>query len=152
MSEPESAPCYIRHVSTARQPRVLIALAIAVVISACGGESQPESFREGRTIYGDLCSVCHGSSGEGQVGPAIAGVVATWPQCSDQIEWIRLGSDGWRAEYGDTYGATQKPITGGMPAHGDSLSTPQIRAVAAFERAQYGGREVETALRECGAE
>jgi mono/diheme cytochrome c family protein len=131
------------------QPLVLLVLAIAVLAVGCSTDSQPDGFREGRSVYADTCSACHGSSGRGGVGPALDTVVETWPRCSDQIEWISLGSEGWRAEHGDTYGATEKPIEGGMPAHGDILTPQEIELVAAFERSQYGGLDSETALREC---
>ena len=129
----------------------VVVVAFIVFAGACGGTSQPEGFREGRSIYGDVCSVCHGSSGQGGVGPPLDEVTRTWPSCDDQVEWITLGSDGWRSEHGDVYGATRKPVAGGMPPHGDSLSLSQIRAVAAFERAQYGGQDTATALQECNA-
>lgn len=105
---------------------------------------------EGKAVYADLCSVCHGATGDGGVGPALDDVAVTWPSCQDQIAWIRLGSDGWRAEFGDTYGATGKPIKGGMPAQAGNLLESEMAAVAAFERATCGGVEESTALAECG--
>lgn len=130
---------------------LLLVLGLSVLAAGCSSDSAPDGFREGRTIYGDVCSVCHGASGQGQVGPALDDVVETWPQCSDQVEWISLGSDGWRVAHGDTYGATGKPIEGGMPAHGDSLTPAQMELVAAFERSQYGGLDPEDALGQCRA-
>ena len=129
----------------------LATLGLAVVLlAACGGSGTPEALVAGRTVFGDHCSTCHGSSGQGGVGPALSGVAATWPSCADHIEWVTLGSDGYRAAHGDTYGATAKPVIGGMPAHRDLLTADEIAAVAAFERVTYGGIDAATALADCG--
>ena len=120
-------------------------LVVAVIAAGCAPSDQPEAMRQGRSTYGDGCSVCHGASGEGGVGPALETVTETWPLCADQVEWIALGSEGWRTEHGDTYGATDKPVAGGMPAHGDQLTVEEMRRVAAFERSAYGGVETEAA-------
>lgn len=125
-------------------------VALAVVAAACGGSSSPDAMREGRNVYGNVCSVCHGSSGGGGVGPALSEVTRTWPSCTDHTEWIRLGSDGWKASHGDTYGATDKPVEGGMPSHDQTLTDDQRRKVAAFERFAYGGVPREMALADCG--
>lgn len=131
--------------------RALVLLAVAAVLAAaCGGGGEPSALDEGRSVYGDVCSVCHGSRGQGGVGPAFDDVVATWPSCVDQIEWIRLGSEGWKAEKGDTYGASAKPVDGGMPAQAGNLTEAQIAAVAAFERITYGGAEEALTLADCG--
>ena len=124
-------------------------LALLLLAVACGGESAPSAVDEGREIYGNTCSACHGAAGEGGVGPALAGVLVTWPSCIDHISWIALGSDGWLQEEGDTYGATAKPVLGGMPAHASTLSADQIAAVAAFERVTYGGASEDAALADC---
>ncbi len=132
-----------------RLTRLLPLLLVAVIAAGCAPSDQPEALRQGRSTYGDVCSVCHGASGEGGVGPALDDVTETWPRCADQVEWIALGSEGWRAEHGETYGATDKPVAGGMPAHGDQLTVEEMRRVAAFERSAYGGVETETALDQC---
>lgn len=131
--------------------RLLPLLIVAVIAVGCAPSDQPEALRQGRSTYGDVCSVCHGASGEGGVGPALETLTETWPLCADQVEWIALGSEGWRAEHGETYGATDKPVAGGMPPHGDQLTVEEIRRVAAFERFAYGGVETETALEQCEA-
>lgn len=131
--------------------RVLTSIVvIAVAVSGCSGSSDGSPLAEGKAVYAALCSVCHGSTGDGGVGPALGDVAVTWPSCEDQIAWIRLGSDGWRAAFGDTYGATGKPIEGGMPAQAENLLESEMAAVAAFERATYGGVEESKALVECG--
>ncbi len=129
--------------------RLLPLLVVAVMASGCAPSDQPEALRQGRSTYGDVCSVCHGASGEGGVGPALDDVTETWPLCADQVEWIALGSEGWRTEHGDTYGATDNPVAGGMPAHGDQLTVEEMRRVAAFERSAYGDVEIESALEQC---
>lgn len=129
-----------------------VGVGLLVLLAACGGQTSPDPLRQGRSIYADTCSVCHGSSGQGGVGPALGQVVATWPDCADQVEWIGLGSDGWKARHGDTYGATGKPVKGGMPAQGDSLTVAEQRLVAAFERVSYGGMARDDALAACEVE
>lgn len=125
-------------------------MAFVVLLSACGGGSaSSDEFREGRTLYGDYCSVCHGAAGGGGVGPALDSVIETWPSCDGQVEWVSIGSERWRAQYGDTYGATDNPITAVMPAHDDRLTVDQIRRVVAFERIQYGGQDEAEALEDC---
>jgi len=128
----------------------VVGLALVALACAGGGDSGDDPIRAGRTIYGNVCSVCHGSTGGGGVGPAFDEVTSTWPECSDHIEWVSLGSDGWKASHGDTYGATGKPVKGGMPSHKDSLTLDEIRRVAAFERIQYGGAERAATLAACG--
>ena len=126
-------------------------LAAALVAAACsGGADQSDPLLRGREIYGDVCSTCHGSSGGGGVGPSLATVTATWPSCADQIRWVSIGSDGWRSQVGETYGATAKPLQGGMPAHADRFTPDEIAAVAAFERITYGGADRAETLAGCG--
>jgi mono/diheme cytochrome c family protein len=126
-------------------------VAAAVVLAGCGGSSGPGTpLDAGRSVYADVCSVCHGATGDGGVGPALDDVVATWPACRDHISWIRLGSERWRSEVGPTYGAADKPVAGGMPAHEQTLSDAEIASVAAFERVRFGGLDSTAALTECG--
>jgi mono/diheme cytochrome c family protein len=81
------------------------------------------------------CASCHGATGGGGVGPALAGVRTTWPDYRDHMVWVRLGSAGWPT---DTYGATDKPKIGGMPPHPD-LTDAQLAEVVLYERATFGG-------------
>jgi hypothetical protein len=61
-----------------------------------------------------------------------------------------LGSEYWRKAHGNSYGATSKPITAVVPAHGERLTPEQIALVASFERIQYGGLEEAAVLNDCG--
>lgn len=129
---------------------LVVAVAIALGV-ACGssGPAAPE-LRAGRETYGDVCSACHGSRGQGGVGPALDQVLETWPSCDDHQRWIALGSEGWKAEVGPTYGATDVAITDVMPGQAGSLTEREIAEVAAFERVEYGGGEVDAVLADCG--
>jgi mono/diheme cytochrome c family protein len=128
---------------------VPLALAAGAVAGACAPDT-PTALRTGRDVYGDNCSSCHGDSGGGGVGPSLENVLATWPSCADQIEWITLGSSRWKVVHGTTYGANETPIGGVMPGHDETLSPDEIAAVAAFERVQYGGGDEATELAACG--
>lgn len=133
---------------TARLSGLVASLALLAV--SCGGSTPPSGVALGREVYADSCSSCHGASGQGGVGPSLATVIATWPECSDHLRWISLGSAGWRDAVGETYGATAKPVQGGMPGHQGVLTAEQIAAVAAFERITYGGADEAETLAACG--
>jgi mono/diheme cytochrome c family protein len=133
------------------RPRLLaitVVVAFALLLGACIDRSDP--LIQGRTIYGDRCSTCHGATGGGGAGPALAGVLTTWPSCADHIEWVTLGSEGWKAAHGETYGATGKPIVGTMPGHADVLTAEQIALVVSFERIRFGGADRAATFAECG--
>jgi len=93
------------------------------------------------------CAGCHGASGQGGVGPPLGGVLTTFGACEDHVEWVTLGSPGFEAQ--GSYGDTNKPVNGGMPAHA-ALTDEQLAAVAAFERVRFGGANPEETLVDCG--
>lgn len=131
----------------------LALVAVVVSLAACGGgepASGPDPITLGRQVYGDHCSVCHGSAGTGGVGPALDVVGETWPTCAEHIAWVTIGSAAWQAEHGGTYGATGRPNTGLMPAHGPLLTAEEIAQVSAYERVIYGGMDRAAVLADCG--
>jgi hypothetical protein len=111
-------------------------------------------FTIGEELYtSQACAGCHGAGGGGGTGPAFVGgaVLATFPagQCSDHIEWVRLGSAGWPDP---TYGANAKPVGGSganMPAY-PGLSDEDIAAVVLYERVAFGGEPLAEAEADCG--
>ena len=125
-------------------------LLVVLAVSACGGEDSSAPLDVGKSVYADTCSVCHGARGEGGVGKALDQVAVTFPTCAEQIKWIELGSDGWKEQIGPTYGTQDKEIEGAMPGQFGLLLPDQIAAVAAFERASYGGVVEAEALADCG--
>jgi mono/diheme cytochrome c family protein len=86
------------------------------------------------------CSDCHGSHGEGNVGPKLAGgeVVKTFPNEADHIAWVKSGSLGSTANptpYGDPGREGGQHISkGGMPSFASQLSEAEIEAVVKYER------------------
>lgn len=131
----------------------MVAVMVVMVATGvgCGTASvTSDSLRTGRGVYADRCSSCHGSRGQGGVGPSLADVLETWPDCADQQDWIALGSERWKNERGPTYGANDTPVTEVMPEHATSLTATEIAAVAAFERVQYGGGDEATESAACG--
>ena len=102
----------------------------------------------GQELY-STCSGCHGVNGGGGVGPAFGGVNNTFSQCSDHIEWVRLGSAGFLAAGRNSYGDLGTSVGGGMPGF-PNLSDEEIAAVIAFERIRFGGGAVDAELANCG--
>jgi mono/diheme cytochrome c family protein len=106
---------------------------------------------QGEEIFGK-CATCHGGGGEGLNGPALAGgtLGETFADYKDQIEWVSLGSELWRAEHGDTYGDNAKPVKGGMPGwsseHGFELTPGEVAIIVRYEREVISGLEPEPEL------
>ena len=96
------------------------------------------------------CDGCHGGQGQGGVGPAFSGVLTTFGSCADHIEWVTLGSQGFLDAGESSYGDTGKPIAGGMPAFGASLTEEQLASVVTFERVRFGGADSAETLTDCG--
>lgn len=113
------------------------------------GQGEFDYFAAGETIYAAQCAACHGADGGGGVGPAFSGgaVLATFPEgsCGDHLEWVTLGSAGWPDP---TYGATGKPVGGGMPAF-SKLTPDELRAVVLYERVAFGGEDLDAARGDC---
>jgi len=99
---------------------VAAAVSLAVIAAGCGGggEAQPTT---GKGIYVARCATCHGVGGQGGVGPALAGVVATkYPNIEDQIAIVTNGK-------------------GAMPSWRGELTPKEIRKVVEYTRTGLGG-------------
>jgi len=97
------------------------------------------------------CQSCHGATGGGSGAiPAMTGVLTTFGACEDHIGWVALGSQGFLAAGESTYGDSNKPINGGMPAFASTLSEEQLASVVAFERVRFGGSDPGETLIDCG--
>ena len=108
----------------------------------------------GQEVYAGAaaCAGCHGGGGGGGVGPAFTGgaLYSTFPTCADHAKWIQLGSAGWQAEVGPTYGAEDTVSIGGMPGFQGKLTEDELYAVVVFERVVFGGGNTEEVLTDCG--
>ena len=110
---------------------------------------------EGSTLYAapSSCSSCHGASGEGGSGPALAGTLLdTFAVCTDHIEWVSLGTDGFLSAGRNTYGDAGTAVGSGgvMPSFDDTLTPQEIATVVFYERVVLGGQDVEEAVFDCG--
>lgn len=130
---------------------VLAALPVWAYVFAGTLEPPPEG--EGPAALGTVlyssngCAGCHGATGGGGVGPGFSAgaIYETWPTFEEHFEWVRLGSAGWLAEHGDTYGATGKPVNGGMPGFAaESLSDADLLYIVLHERLDLGGVNPDT--------
>lgn len=104
-----------------------------------GGEAELTPAQLGRQIYtAQGCAGCHGGSGEGGVGPALADVETTFPEITDHMAWIKGGSQsvGVGNPYGDP--AAGRVAKGGMPPF-PKLTDEELEAVATYEREAFGG-------------
>jgi cytochrome c5 len=81
--------------------------------SSSGGGGQID----GAAIYDDKCSGCHGSKGQGAIGPKLNGgsVTKSFKNPADEVIVVKNGR-------------------GSMPSFGDQLSDEQIQAVVDFTR------------------
>ena len=108
----------------------------------------------GQEVYAGAaaCAGCHGGGRGGGVGPAFTGgaLYTTFPTCADHTKWIQLGSAGWQAEVGPTYGAEDTVSIGGMPGFQGKLTEDELYAVVVFERVVFGGGNTEEVLIDCG--
>jgi mono/diheme cytochrome c family protein len=79
--------------------------------------TEPVGAATGRLIFTDNCATCHGSRGEGDIGPKLAGgtVVTRYPDERAEIAVVTDGRDG-------------------MPAWSGRLTAAQIRAVVDYTR------------------
>ena len=122
---------------------------------AAGGVDVRALVGEGSVLYAapSSCSSCHGASGEGGSGPALAGTILdTFAMCTDHIEWVSLGTDGFLSEGRSTYGDLGTAVGSGgvMPSFSDTLTPEEIATVVFYERVVLGGQDVEEAVFDCG--
>jgi len=115
-------------------------------------------FGSGETIYAERCSACHGANGAGGANfPALAGgaVVETFGSCTDQVDWIALGTAGYQEAGIATYGDTEKPVGGAgvpMPGFEGVITEQELVAVTLYERVAFGGEDVAVAEELCVGE
>jgi len=98
------------------------------------------AFEAGAEIYATNCSACHGVAGAGVgANPALTGAegaTVVFQSPADQVAWVILGSAGTKATGAATYGDGEilKPIGGGMPAWGSSLTATELMESILHER------------------
>jgi mono/diheme cytochrome c family protein len=108
---------------------------------------------EGATVYGS-CASCHGSGGEGGVGPQLSNgeVLKTFPKIEQQLSFVYTGNTPYIGQpYGDPnrpggahIGGTHGPA-GAMPAWGTNAGGPltdvDLVSVICHERITLAGED-----------
>ena len=101
------------------------------LLGACAGDSTPDATPEptfadpeltlGARVYAERCAVCHGSQGDGGVGPAVRSdaVVVNLPDVAEHRAVVANGRNT-------------------MPAWGHLLSEQEIDAVVRYQREELG--------------
>ncbi|MGB6058658.1 MAG: cytochrome c, partial [Microthrixaceae bacterium] len=93
------------------------------------------------------CSGCHGATGQGSgANPALTGdtgVAEVFTSPGSQVAWVAVGSSGFANAGLKTYGDAdiKRPINGGMPAWGDSLTPDELMDVVLHERTTIDSEE-----------
>ncbi|MBI3287730.1 MAG: cytochrome c [Chloroflexi bacterium] len=97
---------------------------VASLLVACGmapsrsGPAQDSLLALGQQVYQATCARCHGSRGEGQIGPALDRTGHAWHHPDQQIrDWIQNGKLGLQIS---------------MPGYSDELGEAEIEAVVVF--------------------
>ena len=136
--------------------RVLVTgIVMLLLLAACGDDDDAGGGNGGplagaEEVYNGSCRACHGASGGGGVGPALDEVLTVFPECSDLVRWITLGSDRWQDEVGPVYGAVEREIDRVMPGFEGSLDDGEIRLVSAWIRYRFAGGDAAAAASDCG--
>jgi mono/diheme cytochrome c family protein len=92
---------------------------IALFANQPSGGGNSAASGPGDDVYVASCARCHGVSGQGGVGPRLAGgaVVRDFPNPADQIRLVENGRDG-------------------MPSFQGGLTAAEIRQVVAYTRTE----------------
>lgn len=96
----------------------ILAVSLGVALSACSGGGGATPSASGAELYAANCARCHGSQGEGIIGPSLAGVAQTFPEVDGQIAFVSNGG-------------------GGMPRFADLLSETDIKAIVEYTRSTF---------------
>jgi mono/diheme cytochrome c family protein len=127
----------------------LVALPLLAIIIATTLDKPTSTelgpLQEGAAVF-TKCGGCHGPSGGG-VGnfPALneGKVLETFPEPFEMMKWVYIGSDGWKAEVGDTVGAQNRAIgTVAMPPW-NTLKPEEFATVILHVRHTVSGEEFE---------
>jgi cytochrome c oxidase subunit 2 len=87
-----------------------------------------ELYTRGEDVYQSRCAACHGTQGEGGVGPAIGGSAYATGPVAEHLDIVINGSS----------------VNPAMQAFGDQLSEVDLAAVVTFQRNAFGNNMGDT--------
>lgn len=121
--------------------RMAALTAVALALSACSGEPDPDVLAKGALVYATHCASCHGARLEGQpnwsdkrsdakpAAPPHDDSGHTWAHSDKWLfHVVENGMDPTRADPGRE---------SGMPAFGEKLSDAEIRAVVSYIKSHW---------------
>ena len=149
----------MRHVGVAIGAAIIL---LAVAASGCSRNAEPpiidggpvdpidQQLEIGLGIYISQCQVCHMDGDAGDRAPDLRSVGETFPECSDQNDYVSIGSERWPD---NTYGANELPIGAYdlvMPGYEFVLTPEEIAAVNLWIRTELADQPVADAAASCG--
>jgi mono/diheme cytochrome c family protein len=108
--------------------QVLVAIATSVtvvllfIVPPTGAEPLETRVASGSDLFTSNCAGCHGSGGEGGVGPALAGGLARFDSIEDVLGFVSTG------------------VPGRMPGFETRLSPEEIEALVHYVWVDLAGR------------
>ena len=87
---------------------------VAITLSFCFAMAQPALAQDGAATYKSKCAACHGTEGQGKIGPALKGTSLSADQIADLLS---KGDEAKKPPH-------KKPMS--------TLSADDAKAVAAF--------------------
>ena len=100
----------------------VVTVVLLVTVSPTVAEPAASEVVSGADLFASNCAGCHGSGGEGGVGPALAGGLARFGSMEEVVAFVSAG------------------VPGSMPGFETRLSPEEIEAVVDYVWADLAGR------------
>jgi len=100
----------------------MVTVVLLLTVSPTVAEPAESAFVSGADLFASNCAGCHGSGGEGGVGPALAGGLSRFGSMGEVVAFVSTG------------------VPGSMPGFETRLSPEEIKAVVEYVWGDLAGR------------
>ena len=100
----------------------LVTVVLLLTVSPTVAEVNVPDVSDGADLFASNCSACHGSAGEGGLGPALAGGLESFEAVEEVARFVSNG------------------VPGRMPGFETRMTPDQVNAVAQFVWTDLAGR------------